>query len=240
MKSTLRCLLLSVLIAVAANSAARATPLLVNGGFETTNSGPGQFTIVTVAPGWTANGYNFIFGPGSADTTGSKAAHGTLRLWGPNNGSANGLPSTSPAGGNFVGADGAFQVGPIQQTISGLVPNQRYNVSFWWAGAQQYGFDGVSTEQWVVSLGGQTLQTAIVSVSNHGFTGWRYQGFTFTADNTSDVLSFLAAGSPQGEPPFLLLDGVTIPEPGSFAVLAVALVTIGSIGRRRRGAGAMA
>jgi hypothetical protein len=41
-----------------------------------------------------------------------------------------------------------------------------------------------------------------------------YQTFTFKADNTSDVLSFLAEGSPQGPPPFALLDGVTVtPEP---------------------------
>jgi hypothetical protein len=98
--------------------------------------------------------------------------YGIVGLWGPGNGSANGLPATSPDGGNYVGADGAFQQGAITPTINGLVVGQTYAVSFDWAGAQQLGFNGPNTEQWVVGFGSDTQSTAVYNNSSHGFSGW--------------------------------------------------------------------
>lgn len=118
--------------------------------------------------------------------------------------------------------------------------NAQYAVSFYSAGAQQYSFTGVTTEAWDVSLGGQTLDTATLTDPNHGFTGWQYTTLTFTATSTSEVLSFLSAGTPSGEPPFSLLDGVsmtqvtTVPEPASAAMLLTGLLAIGVIVRRRQ------
>jgi len=103
--------------------AAKATSLLSNGGFESTTNGPGQFDSKTQAIGWTSPGYNFIFGAGTADTTGSDGDYGPVQLWGPNNGSNNGLPASSPDGGNYAAADGAFGVAAISQIINGLIPN---------------------------------------------------------------------------------------------------------------------
>jgi hypothetical protein len=211
--------------------------LVTNGGFETTTNGPGEFdTSFTQAPGWTSSGYNFIFAPGAADTTGSYTPqyNGNLLLWGPNLGSNNGLPATSPAGGNYVAADGAFEVGAISQTINGLTVGDSYTLSFWWAGAQQDGFTGPNTEQWDVSLGSQTQFTAVVDNASHGFTGWHYQTFTYTATSASEVLSFLALGTPNGEPPFSLLDGVSldptaVPEPGSMALMLGILGFMGGV-----------
>ena len=208
---------------------ARATNMLTNGSFETLTSGAGQLGYNTNATGWTTNGYNFVYTAGIADTTGANGNSGNVKLWGPNDGSANGLPASSPDGGNFVAADGAYQVGAITQTVAGLIVGQRYAVSFWWAGAQQQGFDGITTEQWQVSLGGQTLSTAIVTDPNHGFTGWQYTTLTFTATSASEALSFLAAGTPSGEPPFSLLDGVTmsaVPEPSSSALFLTGLAFV--------------
>ena len=218
--------------------------LVTNGGFETTTNSTGQLGFNTNATGWTnlyeagtTYGYNFLFASGSADTTGATGNAGNLKLWGPGDGSANGLPASSPDGGYYIANDGAYDVAAVQQNITGLTAGSKYVVGFWWAGAQQSGFDGATTDQWAVSLGSQTLDTTVVSLPDKGFSGWQYTRFTFTADAASDVLSFLAIGTPSGEPPFALLDGVSMfaaPEPGTFALIGLALVAIPITARLRR------
>ena len=241
-------------VALTSAGAAKATNLVTNGSFETLSGGIGQIGYNgTSLGGWTNGhdgsgnlGYNFVYSSGSADTTGANGVSGNVKLWGPNDGSANGLPATSPDGGNYIAADGAYQTAAISQTINGLTNGAQYTVSFWFAGAQQSGFTGITTEQWLVNLGGQQLSTQVLTDPSHGFTGWQYTTLTFTATATTETLSFLAAGTPGGEPPFSLLDGVSMqqvvatPEPGSIAMLMTGLVAIGVIARRRQMARATA
>lgn len=85
-----------------------------------------------------------------------------------------------------------------------------YQLSFYWAGAQQSGFTGATTDKWTASLGAQSFDTSVVALPSHGFTGWSQQTFTYTATSTSELLSFLATGTPSGVPPFALLDGVSL------------------------------
>jgi hypothetical protein len=226
-------------------AAQASTNLVQNGGFEDA-TGAGQFGATYNAVGgqtvadWTTNGYNFLFTPGSADSAaGVQGQYGGLSLWGANNGGANALAASSN-GGNYIGADGAYLVGAISQTINGLVVGQKYSVSFEWAAAQQYGYTGPTTEQWLVSLGSSTQATAVYSDANHASSSWMNETMTFTATSTSEVLSFLAKGTPNGEPPFSLLDGVSmvaaVPEPETWGMLIGGLGLIGLMARRRKAA----
>jgi hypothetical protein len=226
-------------------TSAHATNLVVNGSFSSL-AVPGLATQIGVnsqqVTGWTSApfsfmvpSYNFVYTPGSADTTGSNS----IKLWGPNNGSANGLPATSPDGGNYLALDGVFHPGTLSQTINGLIVGQKYNVSFYWAGAQQFSFHGTTTEGFNVSLGGQTLSTGTVTNASHGFTGWQKTTLTFTADNTTDVLSFLATGTPIGVPPLSVLDGVSmdlqtpVPEPATLGLVLTGIAGVGRLISRR-------
>src|SRR5664279_2516410 len=145
-----------------------ATNIVVNGSFET-NGGGGEINVNTSATGWSVPGgtgsYTFLFPPGSADTTGVNGQFGNLQLWGPGNGSANGLPASSPDGGYFAGQDADFpgHNQPIQQTLTGLTVGQSYTVTFWWAAAQQEGFNGATLQRWDVSFGSSTQSTPTFS-----------------------------------------------------------------------------
>jgi len=234
LESAIRIVLGLLVCGMAFSRMARAS-LVSNGGFEVTTSGNGQLGYNTNAVGWTTTSYSFLYAPGTADTTGAVGSLGTAFLWGPGDGSPNGL-TVSPNGGNFVAADGDYNPGPISQTINGLTPGNPYIVSFYWAGAEADPLNSPTTEQWQVSLGAQTQVTPIINNASEGFTGWMFQSMTFTATGSSEVLSFLAAGTPSGEPPFALLDGVSmndVPEP-SGTLLAGIVLGGAAFGRLRR------
>jgi hypothetical protein len=231
--------LVSALAAFSGTAVHAATNLVTNGDFEQTSNGNGQFNVNTTVADWNSVGYNFIFGPGTADSSGAVGTFGQLSLWGPQNGAANGLPASSPTGGNFVAADAGFGVGAVSQTINGLTAGQQYNLNFSWAAAQQSGFTGPTTENWTVSLGNQTQSTPVFQNTSHGFSGWMNQTFTFTATGASEILSFLASGgSPGSVPPFSLLDGVSlvaaVPEPSTYAMMLGGLTIVVFGARRRR------
>ena len=103
--------------------------------------------------------------------------------------------------------------------------------------AQQSGFNGATTEKWQVSFGSNTQNSTLMNNLSHGSVGWNQQSLTFTAQSATDVLSFVAVGTPNGVPPFVLLDGVTVsatPEPATFALIGLGLIGLPMLGRFRR------
>jgi hypothetical protein len=216
--------------------------LVVNGGFESTliqaSSEFGTRYPSQQVTGWTTSGYNMLFQSGTADTTGAIEEYECcLTLWGPGNGVANGLTASSPDGGNFIAADGSYLVGAISQVIYGLTPGVRTDVSFDWAVGQQYGSGGDFTEMWVVSLGNETHATAGYNNPSRGFSGWMHETIAFTPNSATETLSFLAAGTPGGQPPFSLLDGVSVtptPEPGFWGMGVAGAGALMVCARRRR------
>lgn len=242
------------------SATAQATTInVVNGGFESlTVSGVSNqlgfhtngTTTIQNATGWTNNstggtlGYNFVFSGSTANGStygGAYANNGsTISLWGKANGVSNGI-GASPLGGNFLALDGAYQQASVSQVLTGLTAGMDTKVSFYYAGAQQSGFTGATTEGFAVSLSSgaatETHDTAILNDLNHGFTGWHYTELDFTPTSTTETLSFLALGTPVGEPPFSLLDGISVvqvtPEPSSLALMGTGVLSLAGLLRRR-------
>lgn len=228
------------LSAIALTASATAAPNIVqNGSFEALTKGYGQLGSNTDATGWNANGgYDFVYSTANIDT-GVNGQYGNNTLWTANNGGLSLIP-VSPFGGNFLALDGAFSVAALTQTLS-TIAGHTYSVSFAYAGAQQKGFDSATTEAFTVSLGNQSFKTPVLSNANHGFTGWQLQSFTFTAETANDILSFLSNGTPNGVPPFSLLDGVSVvdttktpvPEAATIGLLGLGLGVV-AVARRRK------
>lgn len=230
-----------------------AQNLVLNGNFEDIGI-PGYSAQIGALPkapsplqtvnGWSTSGYNFLFLSGAGIVGGAKTGYNNqLIFWG--SASQNGgsspfdFPDSSPAGGNFIALDGGFAPNtlPLYQTVGGLSVGQQYELSFYWAAAQQKGFDGATTERMQVTFGGETRTTSTYNLPSHDFSGWMSQTFTFTASAASQSLSFLARGSPQGLPPFALLDGVSmtaVPEASSTMMILLGVSGFSFTRRRRK------
>lgn len=229
--------------ALTAGSASAATNLVKNGGFED-------------------NAYDFAHEFGASHVYGQSVAHWTsastnaFNLWYPS--AAEAVPpadarfntrfpgedqrlwqaAPSPLGGAFVALDGDLDYnGALTQTISGLTVGKAYELSFWWAAAQQANRVGATTEQFQVNFGAQQYLTGIKAIDTGGFSGWSQEKFKFTATNSQQVLSFLSLGTPNGLPPIALLDGVSlaaVPEPTTWAMMIAGFGLAGASIRRRK------
>ncbi len=240
------------------SGAASAQNLVKNGGFEaTTLKSSQQFTTQVTdwtnaaTAGYTGFGYNFLVTPNSADSTGFRSLGNNLDyIYGPqgkarpgypagSNFSANGFTGTSPTGGNFILADGDTNFhGAISQTIGGLTAGNTYTVTFDWAGTTWFTTPGETTQRFDVSLGNIVKQTETLVTPAKGFSGWKQASLDFVAGGTSETLSFLAQGTPNGLPPSLLLDNVSltaaVPEPGTWMTMMLGFGVVGAAMRRRK------
>jgi hypothetical protein len=223
-------------------SPAQASPnVVLNGSFENTGGITSSFSVnnLTALPNWTAtpSGNQILDclvykGATTANMCGTVAFGGGLTFW------VN--PGPSPDGGNYVAidGDGTYETA-ISQTVNGLVVGSEYSVFFYQAAAQQNGYNGATTDRFQVKLGSQTLLSTLMNDATHSDVPWQSQTLIFTATSASEVLSFLAVGTPSGVPPFALLDGVTmnqVPEPSSSVLFCLGILTIPlvrGLGKRR-------
>ncbi len=161
-----------------------------------------------------------------------------------------GAPGAAPDGNTtaFV-SDASYQTAALYQTVGGLNVGDTYTLKFFQAAMQQTGFTGSSTDNWQVGLGnGSSLSAynvqnaASMTIPSQGGVGWAQQTLTFVANATSETLFFFASASQGAQPPFLLLDGVSltdnagipasVPEPATVGLLAAGL--LGIVAMRRR------
>ena len=206
-------------------TSAMATNLVVNGSFDATPH-TDKVTFEDNVAGWTGGAnLTFLAGPGTA------ADGSYLSVYAP-------FPTISPNGGNFVLADGDPNYsGAFSQTLSGLTVGHVYAVEFYQAAGQQAGFTGITTERWSVTFGGVTQLSTLITLPEAGFAPWQKQSLSFTATAVSQVLTFLAVGTPGGAPPISFLDGVSVagvPEPATWGLMVAGFGLVGFVARRRR------
>lgn len=219
---------LSSIVLSSVSLPAQAINLVQNGGFVPSNLtaasayvGGGAVTI----DNWTiSKSYTFLISDGTTYATNINAAnYGPDPVGGGNITAPSRQPVTfygstpvnSPNGsGWYLASDGAYGADPIiSQTINGLKPEQNYKLTFYQASAQQKEFDGDSTDYFTVNFGSSTQNSTLMNhPSLAPVSAWQQQTMTFTAQNSSQLLSFVAQGAPNGQPPFALLSSVSLEE----------------------------
>ncbi len=237
---------------------ASAVNLVKNGGFELLNSNvvSGNYhicdntksTCVSTLTDWTATassaGPKGTSSPGSVLLGGGGGAQWNTNLSGASFGLYGPIPN-SPLGGNFIGIDGDANYNQsISQMITGLTIGKIYTLKFYQSAGQQKGLTGATTEQWTVTFGNSTQLSTQMFNKSKGFLPWTLETLYFKANAVSQILTFVAHGTPNGQPPVALLDGVSIdsvlPDPGTWTTMILGFGFIGATARRRRQAAAKA
>lgn len=228
---------------------AAAQGSFANGGFDTTfpTTTDKGVTGSNTAPWFIGGtgGYPAVVDQTTANLSGGYTGNSTnIKLSNANNGGT--LISASPAGGNFLEYENPNGSSYIYQTITGLTLNATYKLTFYQAGAVWADAPSptATTDNWKVGfattaansiLAANQQTSTTINTPADGFSGWTQQQMTLVATATQMVLSFMATGGPSSQPPFALLDGVTltqtVPEPGSALLVLSALG--GMIGLRR-------
>jgi PEP-CTERM motif len=248
----------SLALAPLLTAGAQAANLVQNGGFET-NTLPSPLTPPNASgaeidpnwhyandlPGWSSapgDTYNILFF-GNVANASTIDADTRFTSSEPQHLNSN-FNALSPNGGAFMGLDGdAAANGALEQTVSGLAIGQTYELTFEWAGTELSNRTGYNSIMLTGSLGGDPFMTSTYFNTASGsapgsFSGWMTESFKFTANSTSELLSFLAVGTPSGNvPPFALLDGVSltaVPEPSTWAMMFVGFAGLGYAAFRRR------
>jgi len=242
-----------LVLGLLASTAARAN-LLTNGSFETTTAGstsgdPSEVTNSNLTS-WQVSGaggtpYFFVMTNQAAFITANGAAGYYNGYSSPNPGAITTFtynPGLSPDGGNYIGANTQDDVGTLTQSVGGLTPGAAYALSFYQATTSEtaYGTNGF-TGRWEVTFGSQTTNSAgmvtpAYSSGSGGGTGWVFDTLVFTASSATQALSFVA-NSTSGDPPLVLLDGVSltqIPEPATLALTGAGVLGLFGVRARRR------
>jgi PEP-CTERM motif len=231
---------LAVAAGLIASPAFASVNLIKNGDFTLLTSGLGQITAgagITTALDWTTTGYSIVEHIANVPVRTQYAATPDFTLWDKANGGASTWNGMAPIG-NFLAMAADFRTEEVSQTVSGLTLGKTYVLDFDYAFAQQRSLNGLlyngPTTQMLTAWDGATkiFTSPTEHLANHGFAGWDAESLRFTA--TSNVISFLASGSP-AVPPFTLVSDVSltaVPEPATWAMMLLGFAGLGYAGFR--------
>lgn len=245
-------------LSIANSQAANAANLVQNGGFVPNVSTTGSLWVggtganAVDIPGWTVNpttdtsgavskGFVFLIPDGNRVHTNLASSNPTVTPFGGGFGAAglygNQAVNSVDRSGWYFGSDGdQFLRGSIDQQLNNLSVGQQYTVQFSQAAGQQNGYTGSTTERWNVSFGGTSQLSSLITINGTAtqVTDWQPQTMTFTANASSQVLSFLAVGTPTGLPPFSLLSGVSVTVPEPFTIIGTLIGGTAALRLRKR------
>jgi hypothetical protein len=241
----------AAMLTAASVGAASAANLVQNGDFNS----PGAESAVLLQQGntfvtdWTNHDQYTGYIP--KGQTADQSWSGLTGSAGPGYGVANGLVGP-PSGNAQMVIDGTEGFGPtggfgyIEQSVAGLVSGDTYTLSYWFAGSQEFGAGGATTQSFVVHLGDQTFTSPTLDVAPNGFAPWQEVSATFTWDGVGNALQFMSVGS--GEPAFTLLADVSLtggggpatPEASTWVMIIAGFAGMGFLARTRRKAVAVA
>jgi hypothetical protein len=181
-------------------------------------------------PGWTvtaANGstpFDLWFIASTSTTVGAATQYGGTNQY------LRADAGADSASADFVGLDGSAgqAQGVLAQSVSNLVIGTDYKLSFDWAAGQLATGSGAYQVALAFNLGtsaltsvtGAPTTTTFSGSATGAYSGWTTQTYIFRATSVNEILSFLSYGT-TGDPPFVLLDGVTLyamPEPSTLAL----------------------
>ncbi len=179
----------AVALSVGWTFSAQANPVLPVGTdldfTNTAHSPKGYFTTVKPA-GWTGGG-NLIFVDSTSIPGAQAASPGTyIQTYGNPSGSYS---------GNYVEADGnpSFE-NSFSRKLTGLTINQKYQLSFYQGASQQVGFDGATTNQWIVSLGTSAGGLSVTPIGSTGFDSYSDPGDSHASIVASPLMTVPSHG----------------------------------------------
>jgi hypothetical protein len=206
---------------------------------STNITGPAVTPIVIPGWNTTTDGIGCVVFPGTAKTNvcGAGRFGGSTLISDP--GPVPGGGNYVLIDGSPVSGQDNSNTTTLYQIVTGLTQGAYYNVTFWQAAAQFTLESGTSptTEQWLVSFdtgysssGGACDPTILQYIpGTHGcqsqfappmstpgssstadFQAWAKVTMTFLAQATQELLGFFARGTPGGEPPIVLLGGISL------------------------------